>query len=119
MVNILWENRQPLLVDAARMRCLEPLPYMVKVILGCEPEMQRLKRESEQLQRDIAAYLAAREFEYLSLTVDVDREERAAGYVERKGGGAMGQEELVDLREWPLPPRRSEWILHGERTMKS
>ena len=92
---------------------------MVKVILGCEPEMQRLKRESEQLQRDIAAYLAAREFEYLSLTVDVDREERAAGYVERKEGGAMGQEELVDLREWPLPPRRSEWILHGERAMKS
>jgi hypothetical protein len=49
------------------MRDAEPLLYMVKVILGCEPEMQRLKREAEQLQRDIEGYLAARDFEYLSL----------------------------------------------------
>jgi hypothetical protein len=102
------------------MRDAEPLLYMVKIILGCEPEMQRLKREAEQLQQDIEGYLAARDFEYLSLTVDVDgEEERAAEYMERKGGRAMGSGELVHLEQWPLPPRRREWVLHGERIMEN
>lgn len=88
---------------------------MAHAILEYEQDMQQLERELAVLQRDVGTYLAVRRFPFLRWNVHMDEEERASEDIREMG---KGREELVDLREWPLPPRRSEWVLREERMME-
>lgn len=50
---------------------------------------------------------------------DVMLERRAREAEKDSRGSELRGEALVDLREWPLPPSRTEWVMvQGERKRK-
>lgn len=103
---------------------------MARDVMGYEREMQRLERRARELQGQIEVLDAGKRFDTggremrvvsVSASASANAEDWGGDVEETKD--EIEREErgkgLVDMTEWPLPPRRNAWVMvQGERKRK-
>jgi hypothetical protein len=98
---------------------------MAQAVMRYDREMQRLERRVGELEVEAGALGAVRSFECWSGRGEGGEgrkgAEKSTDAVEDVvlGAGNSKGGKLVDLKDWPLPPKRTSWVMvQGERKRK-
>lgn len=98
---------------------------MAQAVMRYDREMRRLERRVGELEVEFRALGAVRRFECWR-GIGEGREERKGAEKSTDTvddvvsvAGNPKARDLVDLKDWPLPPKRTSWVMvQGERKRK-